>query len=128
MADFKEIDFNSANNCSWIRAIDENGNSIKISKDDFMKLFTEISLAFKISAFPYAGSNIVGNHDGYDSGYGWYNNNASGSDEFAPGGSAGVFIRFKANVTPITFFMVTFGAYIGQLWWRPDGGTCSKIV
>ncbi|MDR3141956.1 MAG: hypothetical protein LBU37_09565 [Tannerellaceae bacterium] len=129
MADKKETDLIAGENCQWIRAIDSQGNSIKISVADLMKYVPGIGLAFELMALPNDGVNIIGNHDGYNSGYGWYNNAHTGDDSYAPGGSAGVFIRFKANVSPVTFFIVLDGDHdrVGQLWWRPDGGICSRV-
>jgi hypothetical protein len=128
MTDIKEKDLNSATTCQYVRALDSNGNSIKIPVADLMRLVPEINLAFSITDLPYSSTNVVGNHDGLPSGYGWYNNCGTGSNDYAPGSSAGIFIRFKANITPITFFMITFGGEkVGELWWRPDEGICSKI-
>lgn len=126
--DKKETDFITGSTCEWIRALDAQGNSIKISVADLMKYVPGIGLAFSISGLPPAGINIVGDHDGWGSGYGWYNNTGTGDSDFAPGGSAGIFIRFNSSINPITLFLITAGgAKSGQLWWRPDGGICSKV-
>jgi len=84
--------------------------------------------AFKISSLPAAGTNVVGDCDDYDSGYGWYNNTGTGLSDYAPGSSAGLFIRFKANVVSITFFFITVGNASGQLWYRVDGEIGCKMV
>lgn len=75
-----------------------------------------------------AGTNIIGNYDHLGSGYGYYNNVNDSSGEYAPSGTAGLFIRFKLSVdsSSTTFFLPTI---VGEskLWCRKKGGVCVKL-
>ena len=149
MADVKENEMEKVATIadgSFIRLIDVNGKSCQIDKNSFIEAVRAalpgatveqaglMSTHFVENFFGFAGLppsdiNVVGNHDGFPGGYGWYNNAYSHSDEFAPGGTAGVFFRFNSHFegARVCFFLVVIGTVPGQMWFRLDGQECKQI-
>ena len=94
----------------------------KIKKSDLLSgVLKEMNLTS-------AGINIVGDYDHLGSGYGYYNNTQDSSGQYAPAGTAGLFIRFKLPVdsSSTTFFLPTIAGE-SKLWYRKKGGVCVKL-
>lgn len=147
MADKAEKDLDQVSDCGWIRGLDANGNPIKLNKADMVELIRAsmpvatseknglfggllYNLSFSLSTLPSSGVNEIGNHDGFSSGYGFYNNVFSSEDTYAPAGSAGLFIRLKDITSSVTLFIATSsnGQKQDELWYRADGAFCRKVV
>ena len=54
MGDLKEIALTQKNDCKWVRALDENGNSIRISKEDLAAVVGEL-----LGVIPYKGKLAI---------------------------------------------------------------------
>lgn len=89
MGDLKESALTQKNDCKWVRALDENGNSIRISKEDLAAVVGELigtanagqdGLLSKDGFFYRGNINAGSNLDDYVKA-GWYylnNNKTSG--------------------------------------------------
>lgn len=55
MADVKESALSTASDCKWVRALDANGNSIRISKEDLASVVGELLSSQKLFPFMYRG-------------------------------------------------------------------------
>ena len=92
----------------------------KIKKDTFLNgIMKEMSL-------PRSGTNTIGDYDELDSGYGFYNNTSDASGQYAPAGTAGIFIRFRLSVeTASTTLFLPISSGEHKLWYRKKGGVCA---
>lgn len=61
MADKKENELTSANNFKWVRALDSNGNSIRISKSDLVSVLEGLINPYKIINRFYATDDNLSN-------------------------------------------------------------------
>lgn len=57
MGDLKESAMSAASDCQWVRALDANGNSIRISKEDLAAVVGE--LLYSTEAYPFMDRGIV---------------------------------------------------------------------
>lgn len=125
MADRKLNEVSQVNDAAYIYAEAADGSQVKIKKSDLLNIVLRSFL--RLTSLPSAGSNIIGNYDELDSGYGWYNNTGDGNGIYAPSRTGGVFIRFKLNIddASITLFIPSIGDT--KLWYRFKGGTCKQL-
>lgn len=116
MGDLRENEFSSGTP-SKVRGIDSYGNSILFSN-------LEIGLINR-SSLPTLGVNIVGDPSEVKmSAYGWYNNSAGGEGSYAPGNSAGLFLRlYQKDSLGVTLFFVTAASHMHTIWMLADGET-----
>jgi hypothetical protein len=89
---------------------------------------TFLSRVLKEMNLPSSATNVIGDYDDLDSGYGYYNNSNDPSGQYAPAGTAGFFIRFRVHLDSIstTFFFPT-AAGEHKLWYRVKGGVCVEF-
>ncbi|WP_300910941.1 hypothetical protein [uncultured Bacteroides sp.] len=113
--------FPQATAVAYLYAESTDSNQCKIKKNDLLSgILKRISLTM-------TESNIVGDYDGLESGYGFYNNTNSSSGQYAPAGTAGIFIRFKLitdDFSTTFFFPSAYGEK--AVWYRIKGKTCVK--
>jgi hypothetical protein len=112
--------FQIVTNVAYIYAEAANGSQVKIKKDTFLNgIMKEMSL-------PRSDANTIGDYDKLDSGYGFYNNTSDASGQYAPAGTAGIFIRFRLIVdTASTTLFLPISSGEHKLWYRKKGGVCT---
>lgn len=118
----KENDLIQVNKIRFVRGIDGN-ESVNITPNDLFSIVGGITLG----NLPNEGINKVANHDGSVSRYGYYNNTADTTGEYAPASSAGIFIRISTTHAKVTFFFPSASG-AKKLWYRIDGSTCIGLT
>ena len=98
--DIKMNAFTPAMDGAYIYAETANGSQVKIKKSDLLRSILQPMV------LPISSENKIGDYDNTDSGYGYYNNSSDTSGQYAPAGTAGIFIRFKVSydTASTTFF------------------------
>ena len=112
--------FQIVTNVAYIYAEAANGSQVKIKKGTFLNgIMKEMSL-------PRSDTNTIGDYDELDSGYGFYNNTSDASGQYAPAGTAGIFIRFRLTIdTASTTLFLPISSGEHKLWYRKKGGVCT---
>lgn len=118
--DIKMNQFQIVSNAPYVYVELADGSQGKIKKDTFLNgIMKEMSL-------PRSDTNTIGDYDELDSGYGFYNNTSDASGQYAPAGTAGIFIRFRLSVemaSTTLFLPISSGEH--KLWYRKKGGVCT---
>ncbi len=128
MAEKKDVAMNTfpqVTNAEYVYAEAADGSQVKIKVSDI--LGGVLVGVLKETILPSSDSNVVGDYDELDSGYGYYNNSRDTSGQYAPARTAGLFIRFKLRVdsSSTTLFVSEYGGT--KLWCRRKGGVCMEL-
>ena len=80
MADIKESAMSTASDCKWVRALDANGNSIRISKEDLASVVGEL---VKPLIFNTEIKNNVNVDEIFDTGFYYLYQNITGANNYS---------------------------------------------
>lgn len=112
MADVKESALTQQSDCKWVRALDANGNSIRISKEDLAAVVGGL-LEIDMSWFRGRGSSASSLHDFNDAECGTYTINSACSNR--PEQAYGVLLPF---VDPTYYRCQIFISSTGNFYYR----------